>query len=135
LASALRVSAENFSGGGRWQKEQQDRVIAPISLPLFYQWRVRWCTGHAPRAHFKGTLHQESHVISEYLLWRNTHFRKNTYLFEKFIPMSCEKTLYPGPHLTLITPRLLTSISTSKNYDGWWELDCFYNASACWKAH
>jgi len=40
------VSAEKFLGG-KGQKEHQDQEIAPISLPSFYQWRVRGCTGHA----------------------------------------------------------------------------------------
>jgi len=52
LVKVLKISSKGvggkFFGRGRWQKEQQDRVIAPICLPLFYQWRVRWCTGHAP---------------------------------------------------------------------------------------
>jgi len=43
---------------------------------------------------------------------------------ENFSPISCEKTLYPGPY-GLNHPCLLTSISAAKNYDGWWELDCF----------
>jgi len=32
-----RASAEKFSGG---QWKNQDREIAPISLSLYYQWRV-----------------------------------------------------------------------------------------------
>jgi len=55
LCSALRLSAEKFSGE-REQKEHQDREIAPIILSSFYQWRVKGRTGHTPRAHLKGTL-------------------------------------------------------------------------------
>jgi len=40
-----------------------------------------------------------------------------------------------APSLALITPRLLTSTSAAKNYDGWWELGCFNKTSACWKTH
>jgi len=32
-----------------------------------------------------------------------------------------QKTLYPGPHLALITPCLLASTSAAKNYDGYGE--------------
>jgi len=60
-------------------------------------------TGHALWAHIKGILHQEPHVKSEDLLWRNSQFQKNAYLFRNYSPILCKKTLYPGPHLALIT--------------------------------
>jgi len=47
------VSAEKCPERGQWKN--QDREIAPISLPLFDQWRVRRRTGHTHR----GTLHQD----------------------------------------------------------------------------
>jgi len=62
--------------GGRGQRKHQDREIASISLPLFYQWRVRGRTGHAPRAHLKGTLHQEPRVKSEDLFMEKYPFRE-----------------------------------------------------------
>jgi len=80
---ALKVSAEKFSGG-RGQKEQQDREIAPISLPPFYHWRVRGLTGHAHRAYFKGTLHQEPRIKSEDLFMEKYPFPENSYLFKRF---------------------------------------------------
>jgi len=52
------VSAKKF-WGGRGQRKHQDREIVSISLPPFYQWRVRGHIGHASRAYFKGLLHQE----------------------------------------------------------------------------
>jgi len=65
LVVSARVSAERFSGGEVMKR--QDREIAPISLPPFYQWRGQeghWAmpSGHALSAHLKGTLHQEPRV-------------------------------------------------------------------------
>jgi len=58
LLSFKGVGRKIFGRSG--QKEHQDREIAPISLPSFYQWRVRGRTRHAPRAHLKGTLHSRA---------------------------------------------------------------------------
>jgi len=52
---------KNFQGT---KETPRPREIAPISLPPFYQWRVRRCTGHAPGVHLKRTLHQKPHVKS-----------------------------------------------------------------------
>jgi len=99
----LRVSAKFFSGGrGQWK--HRDREMAPISLPPFYQWRVRGRTGHAPRAHLKATVHQEPHVKSEDFFTKNNHFQKNAYLLRKIQPDFVRKALHPGLHLALITP-------------------------------
>jgi len=58
--------------------EKQDREIALIiSLPLFYQYRVRGSIGHTSRAHLKGTLHQESRVKNKDLILEIYSFRKN----------------------------------------------------------
>jgi len=43
----------------RKTKKDKDREIAPMSLLLFYQWRVKGRTGHALRAYLKETQHQE----------------------------------------------------------------------------
>jgi len=67
--------------GGKGAKEHQDREIALINLPPFYQWRVRECTGHAPRAHLKGTLHQEPHIKSEDLFMEEHPFLENCLYF------------------------------------------------------
>jgi len=81
--------------GEREQKEHHDRETAPISLPPFYQWRVRGRTGHAPWAYLKGTLHQEPRVKSEDLFMDKYPFSKKLPIFsENFSPISCEKTLY-----------------------------------------
>jgi len=48
LSSKCVSQKKFFFLGGREQKEYQDREIAPISLPPFYQWRVRERTGYAP---------------------------------------------------------------------------------------
>jgi len=74
------VSAEKFTGG-RGAKRHQDREIAPISLPPFYEWRVRGRTGHAFRAHFKETLHQEPCVKSEDLFMEKYPFPKKCLTF------------------------------------------------------
>jgi len=50
-----------------------------------------------PRAHPKVTLHQHQEP-------RITNFRKMHTILENLRPFSCEKALYPGPHLVLITP-------------------------------
>jgi len=92
------MSAENFTEERR-QKEHQDREIAPISFPPFHQWQVRRRTGHAPRNHLKGTLHQEPHIKSEDLFMEKRLFPEKCLSWENFSPISCEKTLYPGPHL------------------------------------
>jgi len=75
-----------WGGEGKGQRKHQDREIAPITFPPFYQWRDRRRTCHAPRVHLKEMLHQEPHVKSEDFLWRNTHFWKNVHLFRKFQP-------------------------------------------------
>jgi len=41
-----RASAEKFPGGEQWKI--QDRELALISLPLFYQWCVRGALGMHP---------------------------------------------------------------------------------------
>jgi len=64
LLSFKCVSREIF--GGRGQKEHQERKIASISLPPFYQWQVRrGRTGHLPRAHLNRTMHQEPRAKNE----------------------------------------------------------------------
>jgi len=106
LCAQIQGCRLNFylgGGGGREQKKHQDREIVPISLPPFYQWRVRGRTGYAPRAHLKGTLHQDPRVKMKTFSSRNTHFRKKYQSLENFSLFSCEKTLHPGLHLTLIT--------------------------------
>jgi len=77
-----RVSAETFSGR-REQKEHQGREIAPISLPPFYQLRVKGRTGYAPRAYLKGMLHQETRVKSKDLFTEKYKFSEKCLSFQK----------------------------------------------------
>jgi len=50
-------------------------------------------------------MHQEPRVKSEDLFMEKYPFpEKIPISLENFSPISCEKTLYPGPHLALITP-------------------------------
>jgi len=55
-----------------------------------------------PRAHLKGTLHQELRVKVEDLFYRNAHFRKNAYFFKKILGTSCAKKLVLGPQPLLL---------------------------------
>jgi len=48
-----RASAKNFSGG---PMKNQDREIAPISLPQLYQWGVRERNGHTPKSAPQGKV-------------------------------------------------------------------------------
>jgi len=101
---------KNFCWGGQWKN--QDREIAPISLPLLlYQWRVKVRTGHTPRAHLEESLQSpqgsaaEPRIKIEGLFWRNAHFRENDYLFIKFQAIFVrKKKLHTELHLSLITP-------------------------------
>jgi len=108
--------AEKFSVG-RGQKEHKDREIAPISLPLFHQCRVRGCTGHAPRAHLKEMLHQEPCIKSEDLLMEKYPFPENVYFIRKFQPNFLQKTLYPSPHLALKEEGPIGRNSIAKNLE------------------
>jgi len=53
---------------------------------------------------------------------------------ENFSPISCNKNFVSRFPLSLNYPCLM-SISTSKNYNGWWKLDHFHNMNTCWKTH
>jgi len=52
----------------------------------------------------KGTLHQELRVKSENFFGETPNREIAYLLFENFRPFSCEKTLYSGSHVSLITP-------------------------------
>jgi len=80
--------------------------------------------------HTKETLHQESHVKSEDIFSRNTHFQEN-YFFRKFQVTFVRKKICAQLPFGPNHPYLLTSTSI----DGWWELECFHKMSACWKTH
>jgi len=103
-----------FSGDGDGPIESQDREIAPISLPPFYQCRVRGRTGHAPRIHLKGMLHQELRIKSEDLFLEKHPFPgKCLYLFRKFQAFFVRKNCTQVP-LCLNHLCLLTSTSAAK---------------------
>jgi len=98
-----RESAEDFPR--REARKNQDQEIAP-SLPLLlYQWLVR----DTPRAHFKGTLHQDLHKNRDFF-WRNTRFLEN------FRPFSREKNLLHRSPLGLNHPCLLATTTAAKKY-------------------
>jgi len=130
-AVLLRASAEKFSRG---RDKHQDREIAPISLPPFYQWRVRGRTGHAPKAHLKGTLHQEHRVKVKIFLWRNPISGKIPIFLEDFSPISCEK-IWLRSSLGLNHPCIYLNVDRrSKELRMVSEkVDCFYNTSSWWK--
>jgi len=101
-----------FQGGGQWKN--QDREMAPVSLPLLDQWRIKGETRHT----LKGTLHQELRVKSEDLFLENTHFRKNAYLFRKFQAIFVRKNLVLASYLFLITPVSTKRVLVEKHISG-----------------
>jgi len=54
----------------------QDREIAPISLPPVYQCRLGWRNGHVLRTQLIGMLHQEPRVKSGHFLKKHLFLEK-----------------------------------------------------------
>jgi len=61
-------------------------------------------------------------VKSENLFWRNTHFWKNACVLEENVRTK---------NFLLNRFYHLTSTNAVKNYDSWYELECFCKTSAC----
>jgi len=98
---------KNFQGrGGKWKN--QDREIAPISLPLLISGELgaQWSY---TQAHLRRTLHQEPRVKLKTFFWETPISVKVLIFLENFRPFSCKKNFISRSPLSLNHPCLLTS--------------------------
>jgi len=88
LTSPSTSSKKSYLTQGRRQKNFQEGAME-ITKPRNNTNKspsvvAGWMrTGHAPRAHLNGTLHQEPRVKSEDRFWKNIHFLEKCLPFQK----------------------------------------------------